>query len=357
MTATAAPSPTSVRPSSCAATSRRPWRSTTRTRSIRPAASSSTSRTTARSTIAAIATWSAARASSSTTRWRGWSSASRSTSMPRSTACATCARCTATPPTAAITGRSATASRKTAPTRPTASPSCCWPTPRALKAGIDEAKGWMDETWDLLEQRYWEADAGLYRDEADADWNFSPYRGQNANMHMCEAMLAAYQATRETRYLDRALTLADHMTRRQAAKADGLVWEHYDTQLEHRLGVQQGRSEEPVQAVGLPARPPDRVGQAAADHGAAAARARHRAGLAGAEGEGSVRPRADARLGRGQRRHLLRLRAGRQRLRRRQVFLGAGRVAGRRRAARGPHRRCRLPRRGTRRSGATAGST
>lgn len=99
----------------------------------------------------------------------------------------------------------------------------------AVKAGIDEARAWMDETWDLLEARYWDADAGLYRDEADADWHFSPYRGQNANMHMCEAMIAAYQATREPRYLDRALTLADHMTRRQAAKAGGLVWEHYDT--------------------------------------------------------------------------------------------------------------------------------
>ncbi|HEU4669965.1 MAG TPA: AGE family epimerase/isomerase [Dyella sp.] len=99
----------------------------------------------------------------------------------------------------------------------------------AVKAGIDEAEAWMDETWDLLEARYWEAEAGLYRDEADADWHFSPYRGQNANMHMCEAMIAAYQATREPRYLDRALTLADHMTRRQAAKADSLVWEHYDT--------------------------------------------------------------------------------------------------------------------------------
>jgi len=99
----------------------------------------------------------------------------------------------------------------------------------AVKAGIDQARAWMDETWELLEQRYWEAEAGLYRDEADADWHFSPYRGQNANMHLCEAMIAAYQATRKARYLDRALTLADHMTRRQAARADGLVWEHYDT--------------------------------------------------------------------------------------------------------------------------------
>jgi mannose/cellobiose epimerase-like protein (N-acyl-D-glucosamine 2-epimerase family) len=41
-------------------------------------------------------------------------------------------------------------------------------------------------------------------------------------------MLAAFEASGERRYLERALTLADHMTRRQAAKADGLVWEHYD---------------------------------------------------------------------------------------------------------------------------------
>ncbi|MGY3040183.1 mannose/cellobiose epimerase-like protein (N-acyl-D-glucosamine 2-epimerase family) [Rhodanobacter sp. TND4EL1] len=98
----------------------------------------------------------------------------------------------------------------------------------ARKAGIDEATAWMDETWHLLEQHFWDADAGLYRDEADANWHFSDYRGQNANMHMCEAMLTAYQASREPRYLERALTLADHMTRRQAAQADGLVWEHYD---------------------------------------------------------------------------------------------------------------------------------
>ncbi|WP_411831986.1 AGE family epimerase/isomerase [Pseudoxanthomonas mexicana] len=97
-----------------------------------------------------------------------------------------------------------------------------------LKAGVAEARGWMDETWDLLERRFWEPAHGLYKDEADADWNFSGYRGQNANMHMCEAMLAAFEASGERRYLDRALLLADNMTRRQAAKAAGLVWEHYD---------------------------------------------------------------------------------------------------------------------------------
>ena len=97
----------------------------------------------------------------------------------------------------------------------------------ALMAGVGEARDWMEEIWSLLEARFWEADHGLYRDEADADWNFSGYRGQNANMHSCEAMIAAFDATKDRRYLDRALTLATSITQRQAGLADGLVWEHY----------------------------------------------------------------------------------------------------------------------------------
>ncbi|WP_240601787.1 AGE family epimerase/isomerase [Oleiagrimonas sp. MCCC 1A03011] len=98
----------------------------------------------------------------------------------------------------------------------------------AHKAGSEQAAEWMDETWQLLEERFWDADAGLYRDEADADWHFSAYRGQNANMHMCEALLCAYEATGNDAYLDRALLLADNMTRRQADQTNGLIWEHYD---------------------------------------------------------------------------------------------------------------------------------
>jgi len=97
-----------------------------------------------------------------------------------------------------------------------------------VKAGVEEARAWMDETWNLLELHFWDAQARLYRDEADPQWQFSDYRGQNANMHMCEAMLAAYEATGVRRYLDRALLLADRITRDQAALAGGLVWEHYD---------------------------------------------------------------------------------------------------------------------------------
>ena len=96
-------------------------------------------------------------------------------------------------------------------------------------AGVEEARAGLETCFALMETRFWEPAHGLYADEASADWQtLSPYRGQNANMHMCEAMLAAFEASGERRYLERALQLADNMTRRQAAKAGGLVWEHYD---------------------------------------------------------------------------------------------------------------------------------
>jgi mannose/cellobiose epimerase-like protein (N-acyl-D-glucosamine 2-epimerase family) len=97
----------------------------------------------------------------------------------------------------------------------------------ALRAGIVEARGGLDATIGLMEKHFWEPDAGLYADEATADWLLRPYRGQNANMHACEAMLAAYEATGDAFCLRRATTLAQSVTHRLAAQSHGLIWEHY----------------------------------------------------------------------------------------------------------------------------------
>jgi mannose/cellobiose epimerase-like protein (N-acyl-D-glucosamine 2-epimerase family) len=98
---------------------------------------------------------------------------------------------------------------------------------QALMAGIEDARLGLHETFGLMEQHFWEPAHGLYADEASADWQLAPYRGQNANMHACEAMLAAFEATGEQRFLDRAETLARSVTQRLAAMAHGLVWAHY----------------------------------------------------------------------------------------------------------------------------------
>lgn len=98
----------------------------------------------------------------------------------------------------------------------------------AHKAGLDLSAE-LAETFDLLERRFWRAEDRLYVDEISADWQVvSPYRGQNANMHMCEAMLSAFKATREERFLDRAYVLAERVCVDLAAQAGGLIWEHYD---------------------------------------------------------------------------------------------------------------------------------
>jgi mannose/cellobiose epimerase-like protein (N-acyl-D-glucosamine 2-epimerase family) len=98
----------------------------------------------------------------------------------------------------------------------------------ALMAGAHEARPWLEDTYALMEARFWEPAHGLYADEASGDWStLAPYRGQNANMHACEAMLAAFEATGDARYLARAATLAHNITVRQASLYGNLVWEHY----------------------------------------------------------------------------------------------------------------------------------
>jgi mannose/cellobiose epimerase-like protein (N-acyl-D-glucosamine 2-epimerase family) len=100
----------------------------------------------------------------------------------------------------------------------------------AAKAGVAGVSARVAETWDLLEWRFFEPEAGLYADEASPDWSvLRPYRGQNANMHMCEAMLAAFEATGAARYLDRAELLARRICAELAGGARELVWEHYHT--------------------------------------------------------------------------------------------------------------------------------
>ena len=74
------------------------------------------------------------------------------------------------------------------------------------------------------------------------------YRGQNANMHACEAALWAFEATGQKEpYLSRAKTLANSVvktlgsltvpqkarsakTPQFSEKVAGFIWEHYDTE-------------------------------------------------------------------------------------------------------------------------------
>lgn len=81
--------------------------------------------------------------------------------------------------------------------------------------------------FERMNQAFYEAEHQAYADEITPAGIRIPYRGQNANMHMCEACLAAYEATQAPEYLARAQSLIEKFAFELAGRAGGLVWEHY----------------------------------------------------------------------------------------------------------------------------------
>jgi mannose/cellobiose epimerase-like protein (N-acyl-D-glucosamine 2-epimerase family) len=100
---------------------------------------------------------------------------------------------------------------------------------RAFQAGVAEAGPLVAETFHFMEQCFWQERHALYADTRSADlMHLDGYRGQNANMHACEALIAAFEATGERRYLDRAHRIAHQLTVTLAWRTGGRIWEHYD---------------------------------------------------------------------------------------------------------------------------------
>jgi mannose/cellobiose epimerase-like protein (N-acyl-D-glucosamine 2-epimerase family) len=96
---------------------------------------------------------------------------------------------------------------------------------RAAERGVAGADDALADALAALD-RFYEADHGLYASAFDPDWaDGEPYRGQNANMHACEALLAAHEATGDDAHLDRAARVARRVTV-HLARGDR-IWEHY----------------------------------------------------------------------------------------------------------------------------------
>lgn len=80
----------------------------------------------------------------------------------------------------------------------------------------------------VLEERFWEERHGAVAEEFARDWSpISAYRGQNSNMHLTEALMAAFEATGERAYLDKAERIAALIIRCHAAALGYRVAEHF----------------------------------------------------------------------------------------------------------------------------------
>jgi len=80
----------------------------------------------------------------------------------------------------------------------------------------------------VLDERFWEEKHGAVAEEFDRAWApLGTYRGQNSNMHLTEALMAAFEATGEQVYIDRAERIASLVIGRHAAALDYRVAEHF----------------------------------------------------------------------------------------------------------------------------------
>ena len=86
----------------------------------------------------------------------------------------------------------------------------------------------LDDATNVLLERFWEPEHGAIAEEFNEDWSpIGSYRGQNSNMHLTEACMAAFEATGRQQYLDMALNIADLIIRRITAANGWRLPEHF----------------------------------------------------------------------------------------------------------------------------------
>jgi mannose/cellobiose epimerase-like protein (N-acyl-D-glucosamine 2-epimerase family) len=82
---------------------------------------------------------------------------------------------------------------------------------------------------EVIEKRFWDEKQGAVREEFANDWSpISSYRGQNSNMHLTEALMAAFEATGNQAYLKKAERIAELIIKKNAVVLGHRVAEHFD---------------------------------------------------------------------------------------------------------------------------------
>ncbi len=98
----------------------------------------------------------------------------------------------------------------------------------AMQVGHPDGERLMQDVSQVIDAQYWDDEFGLLRDEFRRDWSpFSNYRGMNANMHGVEALLAAFEATGNDLFLQRAGRILDFFVGKIAPAHGWRLPEHY----------------------------------------------------------------------------------------------------------------------------------
>lgn len=121
----------------------------------------------------------------------------------------------------------------------------------AVRAGVPEADRLLDDAASIHLTRFWDAAAGRCVEEWNHDWSaLDPYRGANSNMHAVEAYLATADATGDRAWLERALSIAEHIIDDTARTHDWRVVEHFDADWTPRPDLNRDRPDDPFRPYG-----------------------------------------------------------------------------------------------------------
>ena len=99
----------------------------------------------------------------------------------------------------------------------------------AIKAEIKQSEEVFKKITTVIDQYFWDNKSRSSNESFVRDWSEAePYRGANSNMHMTEAFLATYDLTKDSIWLDRALSITKRIT--AAAETYGFrIPEHFDS--------------------------------------------------------------------------------------------------------------------------------
>ena len=99
----------------------------------------------------------------------------------------------------------------------------------AKTVGHPDADRLLDDVAEVLRVRFWEEAHGASAEEFSPDWKpISRYRGQNSNMHLTEACMAAFEATEDTAWLDMAERIATLLIGKITAANGWRLPEHFN---------------------------------------------------------------------------------------------------------------------------------
>ncbi|GAB2546222.1 oligoribonuclease [Brachybacterium huguangmaarense] len=121
----------------------------------------------------------------------------------------------------------------------------------AAAAGRPGARELLDEALQVLDERFFDTEAGMSVDVWDRTFTeLEDYRGINANMHTVEALLAAADVTGERRWLDRAVGILTRAIDGFARDNDWALPEHFDAQWAPQLEYNRDEPAHPFRPYG-----------------------------------------------------------------------------------------------------------